>query len=322
MVKKTRFSENSDKTMIEKKQLRSANIILYSICIFWVTIFVWANYAVLEEVTRTMGRVVASSKIQVIQNLEGGIIKEILTKTGATVSSGDPLIIFESTRFQSELSALTKEKQAAEKNLKLLDEELGILEPLVNQGVESRMELIRLLQRISDAEAGLMKAEETLPILEDRLLRTTVIAPVDGIVNRLLVNTTGGVVQPGESLLEIVPIDDELIIEVEINPKDIAYVLPGQEAIIKLTAFDFSKFGSLKGKVINVGVDTIQKEDGSIWYICQIAVDGNGFTSIGKTIKILPGMVAEADIVSGEKTVLKYLLQPVTKIANEAFRER
>ena len=308
--------------MIEKKQLRSANIILYSICIFWVTIFVWANYAVLEEVTRTMGRVVASSKIQVIQNLEGGIIKEILTKTGATVSSGDPLIVFESTRFQSELSALTKEKQAAEKNLKLLDEELGILEPLVNQGVESRMELIRLLQRISDAEAGLMKAEETLPILEDRLLRTTVIAPVDGIVNRLLVNTTGGVVQPGESLLEIVPIDDELIIEVEINPKDIAYVLPGQEAIIKLTAFDFSKFGSLKGKVINVGVDTIQKEDGSIWYICQIAVDGNGFTSIGKTIKILPGMVAEADIVSGEKTVLKYLLQPVTKIANEAFRER
>jgi len=308
--------------MIEKKQLRSANIILYSICIFWVMIFVWANYAVLEEVTRTIGRVVASSKIQVIQNLEGGIIKEILTKTGATVSSGDPLIVFESTRFQSELSALTKEKQAAEKNLKLLDEELDILEPLVNQGVESKMELIRLRQRILDAEASLMKSEETLPILEDRLFRTTVIAPVDGIVNRLLVNTTGGVVQPGEPLLEIVPIGDELIIEVEINPKDIAYVLPGQEAIIKLTAFDFSKFGSLKGKVINVGVDTIQKEDGSIWYICQIAVDGNGFTSIGKTINILPGMVAEADIVSGEKTVLKYLLQPVTKIANEAFRER
>ena len=308
--------------MIEKKQLRSANIILYSICIFWVMIFVWANYATLEEVTRTMGRVVASSKIQVIQNLEGGIIKEILTKTGATVSSGDPLIVFESIRFKAELSALTKEKQAAEKNLKLLDEELDILEPLVNQGVESKMELIRLRQRILDAEAGLMKSEETLPVLEDRLFRSTVIAPVDGIVNRLLVNTTGGVVQPGEPLLEIVPIDDELIIEVEINPKDIAYVLPGQEAIIKLTAFDFSKFGSLKGKVINVGVDTIQKEDGSIWYICQIAVDGNGFTSIGKTINILPGMVAEADIVSGEKTVLKYLLQPVTKIANEAFRER
>ena len=285
-------------------------------------ILVWANFATLEEVTKAQGRVVASSKIQIIQNLEGGIIKEILTRTGKSVSSGDPLIVFDSTKFESELSALKKEKKAAEKNLNLLNEELEILQPLVNSGVESRMELIRLLQRISDAEAGLMKSEETLPILEDRLLRTTVIAPVDGIVNRLLVNTTGGVAQPGEPLLEIVPIDDELIVEVEINPKDIAYVLPGQEAIIKLTAFDFSKFGSLNGKVITVGADTIQKEDGSIWYICQIAVEENAFTSTGINIRILPGMVAEADIVSGEKTVLNYLLQPVTKIANEAFRER
>ena len=278
--------------MIEERQLRNANIILYSICLFWILILVWANFATLEEVTKAQGRVVASSKIQVIQNLEGGIIKEILTRTGQTVSSGDPLIVFDSTKFESELSALVKEKKAAENNFDLLNEELEILQPLVDSGVESRMELIRLLQRISDAEAGLMKSEETLPILQDRLLRTTVIAPVDGIVNRLLVNTTGGVAQPGEPLLEIVPIDDDLIIEVEINPKDIAYVLPGQEAIIKLTAFDFSKFGSLNGEVITVGADTIQKEDGTIWYICQIAVEENGFTSLGKNIRILPGTVS------------------------------
>ena len=308
--------------MIEERQLRNANIVLYLIYLFWIVILVWANFATLEEVTKAQGRVVASSKIQVIQNLEGGIIKEILTKTGQSVSSGDPLIVFDSTKFESELSALVKEKKAAENNFDLLNEELEILQPLVDSGVESRMELIRLLQRISDAEAGLMKSEETLPILQDRLKRTTVIAPVDGIVNRLLVNTTGGVAQPGEPLLEIVPIDDDLIIEVEINPKDIAYVLPGQEAIIKLTAFDFSKFGSLNGEVITVGADTIQKEDGTIWYICQLAVEENGFTSLGKNIQILPGMVAEADIVSGEKTVLNYLLQPVTKVANEAFRER
>ena len=285
--------------MIEERQLRNANIVLYLICLFWIIILVWANFATLEEVTKAQGRVVASSKIQVIQNLEGGIIKEILTKTGQSVSSGDPLIVFDSTKFESELSALVKEKKAAENNFDLLNEELEILQPLVDSGVESRMELIRLLQRISDAEAGLMKSEETLPILQDRLMRTTVIAPVDGIVNRLLVNTTGGVAQPGEPLLEIVPIDDDLIIEVEINPKDIAYVLPGQEAIIKLTAFDFSKFGSLNGEVITVGADTIQKEDGTIWYICQLAVEENGFTSLGKNIQILPAMVAEADIVSG-----------------------
>ncbi len=308
--------------MSEKRSLRNANIILYITVLFWVCIITWANFASLEEVTRGQGRVIASSKIQIIQNLEGGIIKDILVKPGDLVSPGAPLIYLDQTLFQSQLSGLIKEKQAAENNLRLIEEERDILTPLVEQGVESRMELIRLLQRLSDAEAQLLRLGETQPILEDRLARTIVKAPVEGIVNRLLVNTTGGVVQPGEPLVEIVPIEDDLLIEVEISPKDIAYVLPDQRAIIKLTAFDFAKFGSLNGKVINVGADSIQKEDGSIWYICQIAVSGDGLTSLGKNIKILPGMVAQADIVGGEKTVLNYLLQPVTKVANEAFRER
>ena len=308
--------------MSEKRSLRNANIILYITVLFWVCIITWANFASLEEVTRGQGRVIASSKIQIIQNLEGGIIEDILVKPGDLVSPGTPLIYLDQTLFQSQLSGLKKEKQAAENNLRLIEEERDILTPLVEQGVESRMELIRLLQRLSDAEAQLLRLGETQPILEDRLTRTIVKAPVEGIVNRLLVNTTGGVVQPGEPLVEIVPIEDDLLIEVEISPKDIAYVLTDQRAIIKLTAFDFAKFGSLNGKVINVGADSIQKEDGSIWYICQIAVSGEGLTSLGKNIKILPGMVAQADIVGGEKTVLNYLLQPVTKVANEAFRER
>ena len=264
----------------------------------------------------------ASSRIQIIQNLEGGIIKDIVVKPGDQVSSGDPLVYLETTLYQSELVARQKEKLAAERNLELIGEERDILTPLVEQGAESRMELIRLLQRLSEAETQLLKLEESLPILEDRLNRSTVKASIEGVVNRLLVNTTGGVVQPGEALLEIVPVDDELLIEVEISPRDIAYVFPGQRAIIKLTAFDFAKFGSLTGTVTNVGADSIQKEDGSVWYICQIAVTGDGFTSLGKNIEFFPGMVAQVDIVSGEKTVLNYLLQPVTKIANEAFRER
>jgi adhesin transport system membrane fusion protein len=308
--------------MSESRSLRNANIILYITVLFWVCIITWANFATLEEVTRGQGRIIASSKIQIIQNLEGGIIEDILVKPGDSVSPGAPLIYLDKTLFQSQLSGLKREKQAAKNNLRLIEEERDILTPLVEQGVESRMELIRLLQRLSDAEAQLLQLQETQPILEDRLNRTIVKAPVEGIVNRLLVNTTGGVVQPGEPLVEIVPIEDDLLLEVEISPKDIAYVLPDQRAIIKLTAFDFAKFGSLNGKVINVGADSIQKEDGSIWYICQIAVSGDGLTSLGKNIKILPGMVAQADIVGGEKTVLNYLLQPVTKVANEAFRER
>jgi len=304
------------------KAVKKADLILYTTVLFWVSFFIWAYFASLEEVTRGQGRIVASSKIQIIQNLEGGIIRDILVKSGDIVQKNDPLIQLDTTRFESELSALEKEQSAAKNNLELLEEEREILTPLVQQGVESRMELIRLLQRISDAEAQLMKAEETQPILEDRLSRSEVKAPMEGIVNRLLVNTTGGVVQPGEPLLEIVPIEDELLIEVEVSPKDIAYVISGQQAIIKLTAFDFAKFGSLNGKVINVGADSIQKEDGSIWYICEIAVERSGLTSLGKTIKVFPGMVAQVDIISGEKTVMEYLTEPVTKIANEAFRER
>ena len=308
--------------MSEAKTLRKADVILYVTLLFWVCILVWANFAVLEEVTRGQGRVMASSRIQIIQNLEGGIIKSIVVKPGDVVSSGDPLVYLETTLYQSELVAKQKEKLAAENNLELIEEERDILISLVEQGAESRMELIRLLQRVSEAETQLLKLKESLPILEDRLNRATVKASIGGVVNRLLVNTTGGVVQPGEALLEIVPVDDELLIEVEISPKDIAYVFPDQHAIIKLTAFDFARFGSLTGIVTNVGADSIQKEDGSVWYICQIAVVGDGLTSLGENIKMFPGMVAQVDIVSGEKTVLNYFLQPVIKIANEAFRER
>lgn len=307
---------------MKSKSVRKANAILYVTIFFWVSIVVWANFAVLEEVIRGQGRVMASSRIQIIQNLEGGIIKDIVVKPGDLVSPGDPLVYLEATRYQSELVARQKEKLAAERNLELLREERDILKPLVEQGAESRIELIRLMQRLSEAETQLLKLEESLPILEDRFNRSTVKSSIEGVVNRLLVNTTGGVVQPGEALLEVVPIDDDLVVEVEISPKDIAYVFPGQRSIIKLTAFDFARFGSLTGAVTNVGADSIQKEDGSIWYLCQIAVTGDGFTSLGKNIEIFAGMVAEVDIVSGDKTVLSYLLQPVKKIGNEAFRER
>ncbi len=156
------------------KAVKKADVILYTILIFWVSIIIWASFASLEEVTSGQGRIIASSKIQIIQNLEGGIIDEIYVKSGDTVSKDDPLLQLDTTRFVSELSTLDKEKIAAKKNLSLLNEEREILVPLVDQGVESRMELIRLLQRIADAEAQLLKTEEMEPILKDRLDRSTV----------------------------------------------------------------------------------------------------------------------------------------------------
>ena len=318
------------------KSIRKADIILYTSLLFWVIMFLWSYFATLEEVTRGQGRVIASSKIQVIQNLEGGIVKEILVQTGDAVTRSQPLIKLDDTQFKSDLAALQQrlerlqaQSNAAIENFELIQQEQDIVAPLVEKGVESQMELIRLKQRLNEAQSNIFQIDaeiqatiETIPTLKDRLERTLVRASMNAVVNRLLVNTVGGVVQPGSPMLELVPIDDELVVEVEISPKDIAYVIPGQRASIKLTAFDFAKFGALDGEVTKISADSISKEDGSIWYLCQVSVPVDTMTTLGKTIQIQTGMVAQVDIISGEKTVLEYLLEPVTKIANEAFRER
>ena len=318
------------------KSIRKADIILYTSLLFWVIIFLWSYFATLEEVTRGQGRVIASSKIQVIQNLEGGIVKEILVQTGDQVTQSQPLIKLDETQYKSDLAAMQQrlerlqaQSNAAIENFELIQQEQDIVAPLVEKGVESQMELIRLKQRLNEAQSNILQIDaeieatiETIPTLKDRLERTLVRASMNAVVNRLLVNTVGGVVQPGSPMLELVPIDDELVVEVEISPKDIAYVIPGQRASIKLTAFDFAKFGALDGEVTKISADSISKEDGSIWYLCQVSVPVDTMTTLGKTIQIQTGMVAQVDIISGEKTVLEYLLEPVTKIANEAFRER
>ncbi len=314
---------------------KTGDIILIFIAVFFILFVLWANLATLEKVIRGEGKVIASAKNQVIQNLEGGIVKDIFVKTGDIVQEGDSLLEFDDTFLRSELDAsiielknLKIEVSFLENTRELISEELAILEPLVKQGAESRMELIRVLQRKANAEseisrkqADIESLEERIPALKDRVNRTNVISPKAGIINRMVITTIGGVADPGSALVEIVPLNEDLVVEVEIDPKDIALVLPGQRAIVKLTAFDFSKFGSLEGRVVSVGADSIQKDDGSLWYLCEISVRVKDITSLGKKITMLPGMVAQVDIVNGERTVMNYLLQPVTKVTEEAFRE-
>ena len=320
---------------MDKYTGKTGDIILIVIASFFLLFVIWANLATLEKVIRGEGKVVASTKNQVIQNLEGGIVKDIFVKAGDILEEGDSLLEFDDTFLRSELDAskielknLKIEVSFLEKSRELIFEELDILEPLVEQGAESRMELIRVLQRKANAEseisrkqADIESLEERIPAIKDRVNRTNVISPKAGIINRMVITTIGGVADPGSALVEIVPLNEDLIVEVEINPKDIALVLPGQRAIVKLTAFDFSKFGSLEGKVMSVGADSIQKDDGSLWYLCEISVRVKDITSLGKEINMLPGMVAQVDIVNGERSVMNYLLQPVTKVTEEAFRE-
>ena len=161
-----------------------------------------------------------------------------------------------------------------------------------------------------------------MPALSDRVNRTDVIAPTDGVINQVMVTTIGGVVDAGMPIVELVPLDDTLLVEAEVLPSDIAFLRPGQPARVKLTAYDYSRYGSLDGYVENISADAILNDQEQYMYIIKVRTYDNSLSSNGLRLPILPGMVADVDILNGKKTIMRYLMNPVLKLKDNAFRER
>lgn len=182
-----------------------------------------------------------------------------------------------------------------------------------------RSEAQRELSVLRSELAGL---REVVLAGEDRVRRTEIRSPVRGTVKKLHVNTLGGVVQPGADLVEIVPLEDTLLVEAEIRPSDIAFIRPGQAARVKITAYDYSIYGSLEGRVEHISADTITNDRGESFYIIRVRTDRNYLGTPEEPLEIIPGMTAEVDILTGRKTVLDYLLKPVLKARYNALRER
>lgn len=255
--------------------------------------------------------------------------------------------------------------QTAQRTLAAAQEERDMLERLVAQGLEPRIELVRIGRVITDADgrergaqaaierlrdaiaetrarrdnaqqafraqardeqnralAELRAVEQGLPALEDRFDRTALRAPVRGVVNRVFVNTVGGVAKPGDPLVELVPADDPLQIEAMVNPKDIGFVRPGQPARVKLSAYDYSIYGAMPGKVVQVGADAVSNDRGEAFFLVRIETEARAIESLGRSLPIISGMQAQVDIVTGSKTVLRYLLKPLIAVRENAFRER
>jgi adhesin transport system membrane fusion protein len=179
------------------------------------------------------------------------------------------------------------------------------------------------LQELSDATARIAEIEEVLPAKEERVARTEIRSPVRGIVNRVLTTTIGAVTQPGSTLAEIVPLDDTLLVEAYVEPSDIAFLRPGQKVKVKLTAYDFARYGSLDGELATIGADAIQLPDdpAKTMYPVQVRTEGNIYDALGERLEIIPGMVAEIDILIGKRTILDYFIEPVVKTKHMAFRE-
>ncbi|MDP9530759.1 MULTISPECIES: HlyD family type I secretion periplasmic adaptor subunit [Pseudomonas] len=426
-----------NKALIEDAP-RVIRLTIWGIIAFFLFLVLWANFAVIDEVTKGEGKAIPSSKVQKIQNLEGGIVSELYVKEGQVVEAGAPLIRLDDTRFQSNvgetetvrlsmllrverLSAEVDERElnfpadavkeapgqaASEKSLyqsrrqQLHDEigglqeqliqkqqelreftskqaqyrqqlglqrqEIAMSEPLVAQGAVSPVEVLRLkraevetrgqldattlaipraesaikevqrkidetrgkfrseaLTQLNEARTELNKASATGKALEDRVSRTLVTSPVRGIVKQLMVNTIGGVIQPGSDMVEIVPLNDTLLVEAKIRPQDIAFLHPGQEAVVKFSAYDYTIYGGLKARLEQIGADTITDEDKkTTYYMIKLRTDRSHLGTDEKPLLIIPGMVASVDIITGKKSILSYLLKPIIRARAEALHER
>ena len=418
-----------------------AHILLALILTIGIVFFLWANQAVLDEVTLGEGRVIPSSTVQVIQNLEGGIVSEILVREGQIVEANQVLLrvanslsdaqvadlrqrrlaklatiarlqaeiagtasaseikfpeellqiapevaseemeLFNARQLQlnsqisvfedqvrqreTEINELNVRERSIQQQLGLALEELAITEPLAAQGIVSQVELLRLEREVADlqsqidavrssrprAEAALAEANgrieerrvtfstEASQILNeqrveyasidaqlraavDRSTRTEVTTPVRGTVKTIFIKTIGGVIQPGQDLVEVVPIEDTLLVEAQIRPSDIAFIRPQQPAVVKITAYDFSTYGGLDAVVEEISADTIQDERGEHFFRVRLRTDKAYLGTEANPLPIIPGMTASVDILTGHKTVLEYLLRPILRAKDTSLRER
>jgi len=419
------------------KNSRASRLIIWMIFVSFIWLIVWAYFAEIDELTRGTGKVIPSKQVQVIQNLEGGIVSDILVDEGEIVEKGQVLLKIDDTSFSSSyaennirllelkaqavrlsaeasgkethsMDAITDEmrpfmeheralyqlnkkqlyeqlsilkeqinqrkhelKEAKSKyeqlkvDYKLIQQEVDITQPLVSKGIVSQVEFLQLSRQASGikgeldsvklalprtrskikearnkmkeaelefrhkakeelnkVQAELARIEESSDALEDKVKRTLVRSPVKGIIQRLFVNTINGVIQPGMDIVEIIPFNDKLLIETKIKPSDIAYLYPGQPAKVKFTAYDFSIYGALDGKVTWISADTIIDEEGNAFYLVRIKTEKNYLMFEGKKHDILVGMVANVDIITGKKSVLDFILKPILKVHQAALRER
>ncbi|MBF0174396.1 MAG: HlyD family type I secretion periplasmic adaptor subunit [Magnetococcales bacterium] len=415
-----------------------ASILLWCVVLLVLSFLFWADHAEIDEVTHAEGQVVPSQKTQKIQNLEGGILAELLIGEGDHVKKDQVLLRIDSTlheanlkknrgeflMLQAEIIRMKAEvdqkvpvfpkemieenrvlvanqmalfearKQELERDLsilklqstqkgqelvelqtrrdglknsvRLLTKELSLKQPLLADGAVSPTELLQLERLLSEKQSDLAITEQSIPRAksamveaedrinkaklafiretlsgidqrharlenfqevaasdEDRIRRTEVTAPMDGIVKRMFLNTIGGIIHPGETILEITPIEDALIIEAWVMPKDVAFLRPGLPGAVTITAYDRAIYGTLEATLISLSADTFEdKEKGVGRYRIQMRTTENGFVRFGEKLPIIPGMTASVELMTGKKTVLDYLLKPIWRAKYRAMRER
>lgn len=380
----------------ETSASRSTRVV-WMVTAFLLAFFLWAWLFEIDEVSSGGGKVIPSSREQLIQSLEGGILDKLNVREGQIVEKGQVLAQLDQTRgessveesaaryraalaasarlhaeiegrssidfpaelaawpqlkrsetalFHSHRASLNETVSGLNQSLALVRRELDITRSLTSSGAASNVELLRLQRQAADlelkigearaaymvrtgeelakADADVRSLSSTVRGREDALVRMTLTAPVRGIVKNIDVTTIGGVVPPNGSVMTLVPLDDQLLVETRISPRDIAFIHPGQRALVKVTAYDYSIFGGLEGTVETIAPDTLRDEvkPEIVYYPVLVRTQSDALIDkAGQRLPIVPGMVTTADIRTGRKTVWDYLTKPLNK-AREALRER
>ncbi len=223
---------------------------------------------------------------------------------------------------ESRLSKIKSERAFSESvaSREIAEQELNKAELELNSLLLDRQ--AKILSELSEVKSEYVAAFEGIRVAADKADRTQIRAPIDGIVNRVLISTRGSVVKPGETVVEVVPADQTIVVEANVLPSDIGFISKEQRAQVKITAYDFSVFGALTGSVSIVGADTITDENGENFYVVKIDLDQDFLEVKNRSLKVIPGMTAQVDIITGKRSPLEYIFSPITKTLQEAFREK
>ncbi|PNU06897.1 hemolysin D [Novosphingobium guangzhouense] len=273
-----------------------------------------------------------------IARLQAEVLGKATIDFPPEIASDSAVARSERELFVSRRSKLDQGRRTLRQQIGIAQGQLAIVQPLTARKVVSEMEVLKLQQEIATYTGKLVELENTYaqeaytelankqaelsavsPIVQqrgDQLRRTEIRSPVRGRVNTVLINTRGGVVQPGEPIMEVTPMEDRLLIEARVRPRDVAFLVPGMPAKVKITAYDYTIYGDLNGRVERISADTIEEETvrgKEAYYQVFVRTDGAHLMRDGKPLPIIPGMVAEVDILNGKRSVLNYLLRPLLK---------
>ena len=289
------------------KKFGLSDIIFYVVGLIFITLMVWANYAEIDQVVRAEAKVEPAMKVQKIQSRYSGSVQSIYVEVGDTVQQNQVVLSLDKSEIQ--ISFDTTKAQIA-----LIEDELEVFKPLVEVGIEPKIKLIEIKQRLIIAKEKLVRAEL-------QLANSDVKSSITGTVTAVYISGIGTVLKGGETLIEVIPKADYFIVKAKILPKDIGKVNVGQLSRVSFSAYDFSRYGVLMGKVTKIAQNTTETQQGEIYYDAWIATEGDKLSKSDKELNILPGMIATVDLLGGKLTVLEYILSPLQKGAARAFTE-